>query len=59
MASHLNVPQFNWAPNNNIDAGGSGPLNLIFVDQFKRINRVKLRVFILKVANYGPHLTFL
>ena len=24
-------PQFKWAPNINIDPGGSGPLNLIFL----------------------------
>ena len=59
MAPNLNVPQFNRAPNNNIDSGGPGPLNLIFPNQFKRITRVKLRIFILKVANHGPHLTFL
>ena len=37
--------------NNNIDPGGPGPFNLMFANQFKRIARVKLRVFILKVAN--------
>ena len=47
------------APNNHIDPGGPGPLNLMFANQFKRITRVKLKVFILKVANLGPHLTFL
>ena len=47
------------APNNNIDPVGPGSLNLIFANQFKRITRVKLRVFILKVANWGPHETFL
>ena len=46
-------------PDSNIDPGGPGPLNLMFANQFKRIIRVKLRVFILKVANWGPHLTFL
>ena len=45
-------------PNNNIHPGGSGPLNLMFANQFKRITRVNLRVFILKVANWGPHRTF-
>ena len=45
--------------NNNIDPGCPCPLNLIFANQFKRITGVKLRVFILKVANSGPHLTFL
>ena len=44
---------------NNIDPKGPGPLNLMFANQFKRITRVKLRVFILKVANSGPHVTFL
>ena len=38
-------------PNNNIDPGGPGPLNLMLANQFKRITRVKLMVFILKVAN--------
>ena len=47
------------APNNNIDLGGPGPLNLMFANQFKRITLVKFRVFILKVANSGSHLTFL
>ena len=46
-------------PNNNIDPGGPGLLNLIFANQFNCIIRVKLRVFILKVANWGIHLTFL
>ena len=50
MAPNLNVPQFNWAPNDNIDPGNPGPLNLFFANQFKRITRVKLRVFVLKVA---------
>ena len=36
---------------NNIDPRGPGPFNLMFANQFKRIVRVKLRVFILKVAN--------
>ena len=35
----------------NIDPGGPGSFNLMFVNQFKRITRVKLSVFILKVAN--------
>ena len=47
-----------WAPNNNIDPGAR-TLNLIFSKQFKRITQVKLRDFILKVANSGPHVTFL
>ena len=37
--------------NNNIDPGGPGPLNLMFANQFKRITRVKSKVFMLKVAN--------
>ena len=32
---HSNSPQFKWAPNSNIDPGGTGPLNLIFANQFK------------------------
>ena len=52
LQKHLNGPQFKWAPNNNIDIAGPGPLNLIFANQFKRITRVKLWVFILKVTNY-------
>ena len=47
------------AHNNKIDPGGPGPLNLMFTNQFKRITREKLRVFILKVASWCPHLTFL
>ena len=54
MAPNLNVP-----PNNNIDPRGPGPLNLMFANQFKRITRVKLKVFILKVVNSGLHVTFL
>ena len=38
---------------------GPGTLNLMFAKQFKRLTRVKLRVFILKVATSGPHVTFL
>ena len=53
------APNLNGSPNNNIDPWGPGPFNLIFADQFKRITRVKLKVFILKVANWGPHRTFL
>ena len=44
--------------NNNIDNRVPGPLNLIFANQFKCITRVKLRVFVLKVAISRPHLTF-
>ena len=59
LQKHLNGCQFKWAPNNTFDPGGPGPLTSIFANQFKRITRVKLRVFILKVVNYGHHLTFL
>ena len=59
LQDYLNGPQFKWTPNNNIVSGGQGPFNLLFANQFKRITRVKLSVFILKVANLGPHLTFL
>ena len=31
----------------------------MFANQFKHITRVKLSVSTLKVANQGPHLTFL
>ena len=51
----LNTPR---APNNNIDPGGPGPLNLIFANQFKRVTQVKIRIFILKVANSGPYVIF-
>ena len=51
--------QFKWAPNNNIVSGDPGPFNLMFPNKFKRITQAKLRVFILKVRNSGPHLTFL
>ena len=47
------------APNNNFDPGGPGPLTLMFANQFKRITRMKLRVFILKFINSGPHVTVL
>ena len=47
---YLNGPQLKCPPNYNIDLGGPGPLNSMFANQFKRITRVKLRVFILKVA---------
>ena len=45
--------------NNNIVPGDPGPFNLMFANQFKRMTWVKLRVFILKVVNWGPHLMFL
>ena len=32
---YLIGPQFKWAPNNSIDPGDPGPLNLIFANQFK------------------------
>ena len=48
---YLNGPQLKCPPNNNIDPGGPAPLNLMFAKQFKRITRLQLRVFILKVAN--------
>ena len=50
---------FKWASNNKIVPGGPSSFNLMFANQFKRITQVKLRVFILKVANWSPHLTFL
>ena len=56
---NLNGPRLKCPPNNNIDPGGPRPLNLMFANQFKRIILEKLRVFILKVANWGPHLAFL
>ena len=52
--------QFKWAPNNTVILiQVDGPLNLMFFNQFERITRVKLRVFIVKVANSGPRVTFL
>ena len=48
---YLNGPQLKCPPNNNIDPGGPGLLNLMFANQFKRITREKLKIFILKVAN--------
>ena len=35
LQKYLNGPQFKWAPYNNIDLRGPGPLNLIFGNQFK------------------------
>ena len=32
LQQYLNGPQFNWAPQNNIDPGAPGPLNLIFAN---------------------------
>ena len=52
------APNLNGTPNNNIVPKGVGPFNWIVANQFKRITQVKLKVFILKVANWGPHLTF-
>ena len=46
-------------PNSTIDAGSRIHHSVIFANHFNRITQVKLRVFILKVANRGPHLTFL
>ena len=45
---------------NNVDdqGGPAHPHNSIFSNQFKRITRVKSRVFVLKVATSGPHLNF-
>ena len=37
-------------PNNNIYLGDRRPHNVMFANQFNRITQVKLRVFILKVA---------
>ena len=37
----------------HVDPGGPGPFNLMFAYQFKRLTRMKLRVFILKVANWA------
>ena len=54
MVSNLNAPL-----TNKIDSAGQVPLNLMFAYQFNRITRVKLRIFILKVANSGPHVTVL
>ena len=53
MAPNLN------GPSTIILIQGRGPLNLMFFNQFKRIARVKLSVFILKIANSGPHVTLL
>ena len=32
LQQYFNGPQFKWASNNNIDAEGPGPLNLIFAN---------------------------
>ena len=45
--------------NNIEDQGRRVPLNSIFASKFKRITRKKWRIFVLKVANSGPHLAFL
>ena len=50
--------QFKWTPNNNIDSGGPGSFILMSANHFKRIIRVKLTIFILKVATSGPHIIF-
>ena len=46
-------------PQQQYCSGGPGFFNLMFANQFKRITQVKLRGFILKVTNWGTHLTFL
>ena len=53
MVPNLNVPL------TMISIQGAEDLNVMFANHFNRITRVKLRIFILKVANLGPHLTFL
>ena len=45
------APNLNGPPNNNIVPEGPGPFSLLCANQFQRITRVKLKVFILKVAN--------
>ena len=45
--------------NNNIDDQEARAPQFNFFNQFKCMARVKLRVFVLKVATSGPHLTFL
>ena len=44
---------------NDIDDQGPGPPQFNFANQFKWIPRMKLKVFVLRDANSGPHLTFL
>ena len=51
LQEYLNGSQFKWAFNHIIVLRGPGPFSLIFANQFKRITRVKLLVFILKVAD--------
>ena len=51
LQRYLNGPQFKCPLNNNIDSGGRTPHNVMFANQFNRITQVKLRGFILKVAN--------
>ena len=52
-------PNLNGSPTIILFQGDPGPFNLMFANQFKRITRVKLRVFIPKLGgNWGPHLTF-
>ena len=58
---HVRVQQYMCITvinNNNDDLGGPGFLNSFFGNQFKCITRVKLRVFVLKVATSGAHVTF-
>ena len=54
MAPNLNEP-----PTIQLIQGTRGPINLIFANQFKRTNPSKTKGFYLKVANLGPHVTFL
>ena len=44
MARNLNEP-----PNKNIVPRGLGPFSLMSANQFKRMTRVKLRVFVQKL----------
>ena len=44
--------------NNSDDQGARAPLNSSFANHFKCITRVKLRVFVLKIASSSPLLTF-
>ena len=44
--------------NHNIDGQGARPPRFNFFNQFKCFSRVKLWIFVLKVATSGPHLTF-
>ena len=58
--SIFRVQRFLLAFVSNIDdQGPRAPLNSIFANQFNCITREKMRVFFLKFAISGPHLTFL